>query len=181
MGPILDTAEKGHQTDSSCCRGAYNLVGEAGKQPAVRLQRERGAAMVPHSSPAGRPRPCCGHTAHLDSLKGCQLFIEHILTPGAATGPRTLPRRCHPPRFWPCGSVVAMRSPPPLSNGWKFLLSRICSNQVSYETLQNSVVFSPQPAGSWLVTQHLFPSLRVVCDFAACLPHHMTSLPLRGW
>lgn len=26
---------------------------------------------------------CCGHTACLDLSKGCQLFIEHILRPGA--------------------------------------------------------------------------------------------------
>lgn len=130
-------------------------------------------------SPVGlRPGPCCGHTARLDRTKGCRLFMELGLTPGAASGPGRRPAHlaagCPPPAQPPHPTSRPGTSPPrdpallapslwsqrwswprpwPSSCGWKVLL-RICSQRVSYETRLEcpSLPHSP-PAAS------LFPSV----------------------
>ena len=113
----------------------------------------------------------------LAQTKGCWLFMELGLTPGAASGPGRRPAHlaagCPPPaqpphptsrpalplpgtqHSWPLWSQRRSQPRPwPLSCGWKVLLLRICSQRLSYETwLECPGLLDSPPAAS------LFPSV----------------------
>lgn len=190
LWPVPDAQERVDQSRGFLLLGSLRSWRQMGEQSAGKGYRLMVRKELQTASPRGSrewqvpcwrspvglwPGPCCGHTALLDRTKGCRLFMELGLTPGAASGlgcrpdhlaagcpllaqPPTPPpgpapplHHCHPwsrpacplepPRLPPgaappapglCGLSVG---PGPLACGWKFLLFRICSKQVSYETL----------------------------------------------
>lgn len=99
----------------------------------------------------GGQGPRCGHSASSARCRGCQLFIEHAVSPWSlASRPgMTSPGPYQPLSLLPscpwclCSCYPGIpwswcRSCPPISCCWKFLLSRICSKGVSHEALPNS-------------------------------------------
>lgn len=179
------------RAEGSCSRAACGLGGRWASS-----QRVKGAGswlgrssrqQVPAGArsgrcPAGAVLWACGQGllwSHcpLGQTKGCWLFMELGLTPGAASGPGRRPAHlaagCPPPappphptsrpalplpgtqHSWPLWSQRRSQPRPwPLSCGWKVLLLRICSQRLSYETwLECPGLLHSPPAAS------LFPSV----------------------
>lgn len=101
LWPVPDAQERVDQSRGFLLLGSlrsWRQMGEqsAGKGYGLMVRKELQTASPRGSqewqvpcwrSPVGLwPGPCCGHTALLDRTKGCRLFMELGLTPGAASG-----------------------------------------------------------------------------------------------
>lgn len=133
--------------NNTCVPDGVGGTGQA-KHPKPRVAR---AAAGGQRWWAGATVPCCGHSASSARCRGCQLFIEHAVSPWSlASRPgMTSPGPYQPLSLLPscpwclCSCYPGIpwswcRSCPPISCCWKFLLSRICSKGVSHEALPNS-------------------------------------------